>query len=97
MPITMGAIHYAIYFRDWHKAAIYLHLIKISMTPEEKAKELVLRYLRIDNNTIQWFNLYMAKQCALITVDEILNINSVDKDFSLSHYWLDVKHEIENL
>ena len=67
------------------------------MTPEEKAKELVLRYLRIDNNTIQWFNLYMAKQCALITVDEILNINSVDKDFSLSHYWLDVKHEIENL
>jgi hypothetical protein len=67
------------------------------MAPEEKAKELVLRYLRIDNNTIQWFNLYIAKQCALIAVDEILNINSVDKDFSLSHYWLDVKDEIENL
>jgi hypothetical protein len=67
------------------------------MTPEEKAKELVMRYLRIDNNTIQWFNLYIAKQCALIAVDEILNINSVDKDFSLSHYWLDVKDEIENL
>jgi hypothetical protein len=69
----------------------------MNQTPEEKAKELVLRYLRIDNNTIQWFNLYMAKQCALIAVDEILNINSVDKDFSLSHYWLDVKDEIENL
>ena len=67
------------------------------MTPEEKAKELVLRYLRIDNNTKEWFNLYIAKQCALIAVDEILNINSVDKDFSLSHYWLDVKDEIENL
>ena len=67
------------------------------MTPEEKATELVLRYLRIDNNTIQWFNLYIAKQCALIVVDEILNINSVDKDFSLSHYWQDVKNEIENL
>ena len=39
----------------------------------------------------------IAKRCALIAVDEILNINSVDKDFSLSHYWLDVKHEIENL
>jgi hypothetical protein len=38
-----------------------------------------------------------AKQCALIAVDEILNINSVDKDFSLSHYWLDVKDEILNL
>jgi hypothetical protein len=67
------------------------------MTPEEKAKDLVLRYLRIDNNTIQWFNLYIAKQCALIAVDEILEIKSVDKDFSLSHYWLDVKNEIENL
>jgi hypothetical protein len=69
----------------------------MNQTPEEKAKELVLRYLRIDNNTIQWFNLYIAKQCALIAVDEILNINSVDKDFSLNHYWLDVKNEIENL
>jgi hypothetical protein len=39
----------------------------------------------------------IAKQCALIAVDEILNINSVDKDFSLSHYWLDVKDEIVNL
>jgi hypothetical protein len=67
------------------------------MTPEEKAKELVLRYLRIDNNTKEWFNSHIAKQCALIAVDEILNINSIDKDFSLSHYWLDVKHEIENL
>jgi len=67
------------------------------MTPKEKAEELVLRYLRIDNNTKEWFNSHIAKQCALIAVDEILNINSVDKDFSLSHYWLDVKDEIKNL
>lgn len=67
------------------------------LTPKEKAEELVLRYLRIDNNTKEWFNSYIAKQCALIAVDEILNINSVDKDFSLSHYWLDVKDEILNL
>jgi hypothetical protein len=66
-------------------------------SPEEKAEELVLRYLRINNNTKEWFNLHIAKQCALIAVDEILNINSVDKDFSLSHYWLDVKDEIVNL
>jgi hypothetical protein len=66
-------------------------------SPEEKAEELVLKYLRINNNTKEWFNLHIAKQCALIAVDEILNINSVDKDFSLSHYWLDVKDEIENL
>jgi hypothetical protein len=56
-----------------------------------------LKYLRINNNTKEWFNLHIAKQCALIAVDEILNINSVDKDFSLSHYWLDVKQEINNL
>ena len=68
-----------------------------TMTPKQKADELVLRYLRIDNNTKEWFNLYIAKQCALIAVDEILNINSVDKDFTLSHYWEEVKKEIEKL
>ena len=67
------------------------------MTPKEKAEELLLKFLKVDNNTKEWFNKYMAKQCALIAVDEILNINSVDKDFSLSHYWLDVKDEILNL
>jgi hypothetical protein len=72
------------------------------MTPEEKANELFNHYY----NLIQRIGGYLeqeilvsilAKQCALIAVDEILNINSVDKDFSLSHYWLDVKNEIENL
>ena len=47
------------------------------MTPKEKAEELVLRYLRIDNNTKEWFNLYIAKQCALIAVDEILKAREV--------------------
>jgi len=42
------------------------------MTPKEKAEELVLKYLRIDNNTKEWFNSHIAKQCALIAVDEIL-------------------------
>jgi len=67
------------------------------LAPKEKAHELVLRYLRINNNTKEWFNLYIAKQCALIAVDEILNINSVDRDFDLSHYWQEVKDEILNL
>lgn len=38
-----------------------------------------------------------SKQCALIAVDEILNINSVDKDYDLSDYWQQVRTEIENL
>ena len=71
-------------------------------SPKEKAKELFDQY----HNLIQEIGgdmgheilvSILAKHCALIAVDEILNINSVDKDFSLSHYWLDVKHEIENL
>ena len=40
---------------------------------KEKAEELVLKYLRIDNNTKEWFNTHIAKQCALIAVDEIIN------------------------
>ena len=38
----------------------------------------------------------MTKQYALIVVDEILSINSVDKDEDLSNYWEEVKQEIEN-
>ena len=60
-------------------------------TPKEKAEELVYKFM---DTRIPW---KQSKLCALIAVDEILNINSVDKDFSLSHYWLDVKDEIENL
>jgi len=70
------------------------------MTAKEKAEELVSSYrfaLSIPNAPLGEQKDSIAKQCALIAVDEILNINSVDKDFSLSHYWLDVKHEIENL
>ena len=72
------------------------------MTPEEKAKELINKF----SERKKYFDEYAgwlilldsskAKGHALTAVDEILNINSVDKDFSLSHYWLDVKDEIQN-
>jgi hypothetical protein len=42
------------------------------MTPKEKAEELILKYLRIDNNTSEWFNTHIAKQCALVAVDETI-------------------------
>jgi hypothetical protein len=74
------------------------------MAPEEKANELVLRYLRIDNNTIQWFNLYIAKQCALIAVDELIKshyllttTHDIKPSMRCKSYWKQVKHEIENL
>ena len=72
------------------------------MTPEEKAKELIYRFstpLKVFDELNGWVihvDSSKAKGHALTAVDEILNINSVDKDFSLSHYWLDVKDEIQN-
>jgi hypothetical protein len=68
------------------------------MTPKEKAQELVDKF-RNEITSFLGDNMKKinAKKCALIAVDEILNINSVDKDFSLSFYWQDVKDEIQNL
>lgn len=65
------------------------------MTPKEKAKELVDRYLDLTLNveSDDDINKYTAKQCALIAVDECLN-TCVE---SMIYYWLEVKHEIEKL
>ena len=68
----------------------------MKQTPREKANELLDNYWLMEKINPS-LSKEQAKQCALIAVDEILNINSVDKDFSLSHYWLDVKDEIQNL
>jgi len=75
----------------------------MKLTPKEKAVELInkftirTKFLDEFKGWIEHIDISHAKQFALVAVDEILNINSVDKDFSLSHYWLDVKNEIENL
>lgn len=61
------------------------------MTPKEKAQELVELF---SFNCRECDN---AKLSALIAVDEILNIKSVDRDYDLSTYWEEVKQEIENL
>jgi hypothetical protein len=66
------------------------------MTPKEKAKELIWKYLPIlegwkhkDSN--------QAKQCALIAVDEIIE-ELIEKDFANRFsYWQQVKQEIQQL
>ena len=64
------------------------------MTPKEKAQELVNKFY----NTIYLdMNYNQAKYAALIAVDEILNIKSVDKDYDLSNYWGEVLTELEKL
>ena len=70
------------------------------MTPKEKAKELVDKYNK--DEKLYWELSYdMAKQCALIAVDEIINANpyevsKTDMDSTID-YWKEVKKEIEAL
>jgi hypothetical protein len=66
------------------------------MTKEEKAKELFNKYysylkanLMYDEEAIE-----DAKVCALIAIDEILNLNDIDGEYS---FYLEVKQEIEKL
>ena len=78
------------------------------MTPKEKAEELVDKYkpfvypyvgssyLTGDEYPEQILN--YAKQCALIAVDEILNLASFYNDTQGEvTYWTEVKQEIENI
>ena len=78
------------------------------MTPKEKAKELVNKFLdtddgiNIDNGC--GITMFQAKECAIIAVDEIMNITpsvyvTNDEEISIFHYqyWQDVKTEIELL
>jgi hypothetical protein len=60
------------------------------MTPKEKAQELVDRMF--DTIFPSYNANELAKQCALIAVDEILSIGCVEVP-----YWYEVKQEIEKL
>jgi len=76
------------------------------MTPKEKAQELVDKYRTTIRKADVYGNLasedeiYLAKECALIAVDEILSmgIMSDSGHFRMAKsYWEEVKQEIENL
>jgi len=61
------------------------------MTPKEKAKELVNKFYIQE---IKYYeNITTAKQCALIAVDEILNLDNFSIEGRI--YWQEVKLEIE--
>jgi hypothetical protein len=67
------------------------------MTPQEKAKELFDKYeyfVRMYNDDTP--RLDMQKQCALIAVDEILNL-CWNGNLKAKEYWQEVKQEIEKL
>jgi hypothetical protein len=72
------------------------------MTPKEKAKELFDKYYFICQEFTEEIQCSIqAKQCALIAVDEILELIEFnkydDKYWEEEEFWNEVKHEIEKL
>jgi len=79
------------------------------MTPKDKAIQLIDAFddhaeSRISDNGRGFDKKYCSKQCALIAVDEILNNNnkipgnvSGLHTIENTHYWQEVKQEIERL
>ena len=81
------------------------------MTPKDKAKELIVKYQHLNgmNNYDHILSVDKAKQCALISVNEILkdqgNINVVIGGRTIGKtekskkwlFWQQVKQEIEKL
>ena len=60
------------------------------MTPKEKAKELVEKFIFINGNS------FFAKDCAIIAVDEIIKSNPYSAvGNSTSKFWQSVKSELE--
>ena len=70
------------------------------MTPKEKAKDLISKYVHLTKQTSGANGtIYNSKQCALIAVDEILSViwhAPVIITYNIE-YWKEVKQEINNL
>ena len=66
------------------------------MTPKEKAKELVEKFSDLEDGEMY---IGKSKQCALITVDEIIGIKLLwfQKDTKDLDYWQEVKQELLNM
>ena len=68
------------------------------MTAKEKAEELIHKYIL---NTPVGFHFDDAKKCALIAVDEILEViifnKYDDKYWEEEEYWQEIKQELEKL
>ena len=76
------------------------------MEAKEKAKELVesFLYLRLPNELVKFpegLRISQAKQCALIAVNEIIELDiwkcDCIREVNPPKYWNEVKQEIENL
>lgn len=65
------------------------------MTPKEKAEELISKFVSISLSQyvdlVDGIRIRLAKECALITVDEIIE----HCNYANKWYWQEVKKEIE--
>jgi hypothetical protein len=72
------------------------------MTPKQKAEQIFDKMHTEIYNRDMYNDLFRAKQCALIVVDELLEATK-RYDYTLgpnpnyNDYWLKVKYQIENL
>ena len=77
----------------------------MKLTPKEKAKELVNKYIPhiagADryNSTLGIYDKHISKQCALIAVNEIISIKILwfQKDTEHLDFWREVKQELLKL
>jgi hypothetical protein len=68
------------------------------MNPKEKAEELILKFMNLQEPNYNWFDKRLGKQCALIAVDEVLDyLNKIMIPNPFGQYWNEVKKEIENI
>jgi len=70
------------------------------MTPKEKARNLAMKYWKLNYDWDGGTKDEWAKEGALIAVDEIINVACDVSDFDkyvTKSYWIEVKQEIENL
>ena len=74
------------------------------MNPKEKALELIDSMYNTNNCNCKdrhcncaIMTLYQAKQCALVCVEQILRIKSINKDEILYEFWNEVEQELNKL
>ena len=64
------------------------------MTTKDKAQQLIYAFEAFTDRDNE---LEFAKQCALIAVDELIYETQFEVPNIRQRYWINVKHEIENL
>lgn len=73
-------------------------ILNKTMTPKEKAEYILLNYLEVDFKANDWSKKrQLAKQCAIIAVNEIINIYIKFPKHPQYIYWKEVKAEVEKI